>query len=272
MSASETGFVAADGARLFTRKQGRGPLLLLSAGGAGDADSFDGLAAELAPHFTVVAYDRRRYARSSREDASGAVIPIATQSADALAVIAAHGSGPAFVFGSSLGAVIALDLTLRHAERVARLVAHEPPLPELRDAAPAPGTRLADFDHLPPEQALARFAGTFGVTRGATDPAAQLGVRDGSRRASAAFFLRQEAPAVGAFRLDRTALTREANRIVFGGGEEGRDFFPYACAKRAAEISGARFVAFPGNHAGYIQQPAAFADRLRDVLGIGCSG
>jgi pimeloyl-ACP methyl ester carboxylesterase len=263
MTAPATGSIAVTGASLFYKRAGGGPLLLLCAGGSGDADSFDALTERLAPHFTTVSYDRRGYARSPRVDRDDpAVIDIAAQSRDALALIQALGHGPAFVFGSSLGAVIALDLTLRHRDRVRLLVAHEPPLGELRGESERVLPRPADFPGATPQEALAAFGRSIGVSRTTLDAAAEVGARSGTKAANAAFFLSHEAPAVGRFRLDFAGLKQAAGQVVFAGGEAGREYFPYRCAKRAAEISGAPFVEFPGHHAGYVQFPDAFATRL----------
>ena len=51
---------------------------------------------------------------------------------DALALIdAVAGSEPAYVFGSSSGAITGLELIIRHPDRVRMLVAHEPPCTEV---------------------------------------------------------------------------------------------------------------------------------------------
>jgi pimeloyl-ACP methyl ester carboxylesterase len=64
MAATNSALVAVDGAQLHYRVRGTGPLLILLAGGDGDAESFDGLADLLVDHFTVVTYDRRGLSRS----------------------------------------------------------------------------------------------------------------------------------------------------------------------------------------------------------------
>ncbi|MBE1561988.1 alpha/beta fold hydrolase [Nonomuraea africana] len=48
--------------------RGRGPLLLLIPGGAGDAASFDGVADDLAADYTVASYDPRGLSRSPLDD------------------------------------------------------------------------------------------------------------------------------------------------------------------------------------------------------------
>src|SRR5206468_11601407 len=101
---------------------------LLIPGGAMPSDAFAGLQAALAERFTVVRYDSRGLAPSAFTDAPHA-ITVPGQADDALALIdALSPDEPAFVFGSSGGALTGLDLIARHPDRVRRLVAHEPPL------------------------------------------------------------------------------------------------------------------------------------------------
>lgn len=73
-------------------------------------------------------YDRRGNSRSPLRH--GRVkTTIAEQSADAIAVLRASGFESARFFGSSGGAIIALDLAAHHPRAVRAVVVHEPPLP-----------------------------------------------------------------------------------------------------------------------------------------------
>jgi pimeloyl-ACP methyl ester carboxylesterase len=60
---------------------------------------------------------------------------ISQQSRDAVAVLRAVGGTSAFVFGSSSGAVIALDMAKTHPQAVRAIVAHEPPLARVHQNA-----------------------------------------------------------------------------------------------------------------------------------------
>src|SRR5215831_9563883 len=119
-----------DGATLFYRVRGAGPLLLILPGGDGDADTADALRNELIDRYTVITYDRRGMSRS-KIDTPGESLTLATHSDDAHRLLAVLTNESAFVFGSSIGALIGLDLVARHPEQVAILVAHEPPAFEL---------------------------------------------------------------------------------------------------------------------------------------------
>jgi len=100
---------------------------------------FSGVAGRLAGDFTVVTYARRGFAGSPVDDAGR----IAADVGDAVALIARHGGGPACVFGSSSGAIVALDLVTRHPHLVSTAVVHEPPVLELLDDPGAWAARFA---------------------------------------------------------------------------------------------------------------------------------
>ena len=59
------------GATLFYRVRGTGPLLLILAGGHGDADATDAICEQLIDRYTVVTYDRRGLSRSTIDAAAG---------------------------------------------------------------------------------------------------------------------------------------------------------------------------------------------------------
>jgi pimeloyl-ACP methyl ester carboxylesterase len=120
--------------------------VLLMIGSPMDASGF----ASLAEHFrdrTVVTYDPRGAARSTRTDAAGESTP--EQHADDLhRLISALGGGPVDIFAGSGGAVNALALVARHPEQVRTLVAHEPPAAQVlpdREQAGGGGGHPADL-------------------------------------------------------------------------------------------------------------------------------
>jgi pimeloyl-ACP methyl ester carboxylesterase len=119
--------VSVPGATLHCEVSGNGPFLLLVPGGGTDAAAFDGILPQLAEHYTVVSYDPRGSARSPYAGAP-ADDRIDQVAEDALAVLNSVGAvEPAYVFGSSNGAITALELLVRHPDRIRLLVAHEPP-------------------------------------------------------------------------------------------------------------------------------------------------
>jgi pimeloyl-ACP methyl ester carboxylesterase len=100
------------GARLYYERRGSGPLLLL-IGSPMDSSGFTPLASALADRYTVVTYDPRGIANSSREATTEDVTP--TQQADDVhRLLSALGGQPVDLFGSSGGAVVGLALVTAH--------------------------------------------------------------------------------------------------------------------------------------------------------------
>lgn len=129
MTEPTTGTLKVPGATLRYEVRGRGPVLLLIAGGGGDAGIFEPVADALADRYTVVTYDPRGHSRSPLDgpDVDQRVGEQADDACQLLAHVAPDGA-PAYVFGSSSGAIVAVELLVRHPERLARVVAHEPVL------------------------------------------------------------------------------------------------------------------------------------------------
>ena len=107
---------------------------------------------------------------------------------------------PAYVFGSSLGGLIGLDLTMRYPDRVRKVVTHEPPLVRLlspaEGAASAPVVRHDETV----DAAIRRFTSEMGIDRESmaertTDPAERE--KRTRKRSNMEFFMAHEAAGVG---------------------------------------------------------------------------
>ncbi|WP_027483250.1 alpha/beta fold hydrolase [Deinococcus pimensis] len=111
-----------DGTRIAFDVAGTGPAVILISGGSVDHTSTAPVAALLAEHFTVHNLHRRGRGES------GDTAPYAVQREieDIEAVIDAAG-GSAFVWGSSSGAVLALEAARALPGKVAKLALWEPP-------------------------------------------------------------------------------------------------------------------------------------------------
>src|ERR1039458_9701278 len=118
--------LAVPGARLYYERRGTGPLLLL-IGSPMDSAGLAGLAAAMAGDYTVVTYDPRGIGNSSCQDPGQDVTP-EQQADDVHRLLPVLGGGPAYVFGSSGGAVVGLALVTAFPGQVRALVAHEPPV------------------------------------------------------------------------------------------------------------------------------------------------
>jgi pimeloyl-ACP methyl ester carboxylesterase len=116
-----------DGAKIYHEVRGSGPSVLFIAGATGDSGHFGRVAEILSDEFTVVTYDRRANSRSPRPDGWEST-STEEQSEDAARLIEALAIAPAAIFGNSAGAIIGLDLVIRHPDLVRGAILHEPPM------------------------------------------------------------------------------------------------------------------------------------------------
>ena len=119
--------VGVNGAELYYELRGSGPSVLFIPGATGDAGHFVRVAELLDDEFTVVTYDRLGNSRSPRP-AGWDSTSTEQQADDAAALLEARGLAPTAVFGTSGGAIIGLNLVIRHPEVVRGAILHEPPM------------------------------------------------------------------------------------------------------------------------------------------------
>jgi acetyltransferase/esterase len=265
-------------ARLHTVTRGAGPLLLFVVGGNGDPAVFSGVAERLAGHFTVVTYARRGFVGSPVDGAVDDANRIATDVADAAALIARHGGGPARVFGSSSGAIVALDLVTRNPELVSTVVVHEPPILELLDDPDAWAARLAGvfttYETSGLWLAMAQFGHVVGLGRPTAPPpgansAAEIAAMRARAEDNMTFWMEHEFRQYPAYHPDLDALAAVADKVVPAGGRDSREngSMPFLPVITLARRLGRDIAEFPGGHIGYGEHPADFATRLGQLLG-----
>lgn len=257
--------------KLHYKLRGSGPLLLLLPGGDGDADAADRLTDHLVDHYTVLTYDRRGLSRSPIDDPDAA-IDLSTHSQDASGLLAALTDEPALVFGSSIGALIGLDLISRHPEQVRLLIAHEPPATHL---LPEPERDQAIADQQEVEilyrrhglrEAMMKFIAIAGIRFDDREDDVDIPRPAPDRISNLDFFLTRDAPAVRQYRLDLPRLRAAAQQIVPAGGDSDTPAFARRCAQHLSTELDRPFVEFPGGHTGFLLRPRAFAARLHQVL------
>ncbi|MFJ5806858.1 alpha/beta hydrolase [Streptomyces sp. NBC_01426] len=272
------------GATLRYETRGSGPALLLLPGGGADAAVWDPLADTLADHFTVVACDPRGTTRSPLDGPPADQSP-AEQADDAALLLAAVTDEPAYVLGISAGAIVAVDLLQRHPALVRRVVAHEPPLVELLPDAAEQRSFFASVVEAHRERGVeAAMAVMAAGTGGGDAGGGTRGDAAGSERrapaahtppppevfrrmsANAPFFLEHQLRQFTGHLPDLDALAPYADRLVPAAGEESRGLLLRRPAEALARRLGAGLAEFPGGHVGCVERPAAFADRLLDVL------
>jgi pimeloyl-ACP methyl ester carboxylesterase len=268
------------GAQLYTETRGTGPLLLFVVGGNGDPGVFSGVAGRLAGDFTVVTYARRGFAGSPVDGPVDDANRIATDVEDAAALIARHGGGPACVFGTSSGAIVALDLVARHPGLVETAVVHEPPILELLDDPGAWAARFAGifatYQTAGLWPAMAQFGQAVGLSGPAAPPpgadvAPEFAAMLARAEANMTFWMEHEFRQYPAYHPDLDTLAAVAQKIVPAGGRDSREkgHMPFLPVAALAGRLGRGIAEFPGGHVGYAEHPGDFAAQLGRLLGAG---
>jgi pimeloyl-ACP methyl ester carboxylesterase len=108
-----------NGIHVYHETRGEGPPLLLILGTGLDVSELSRMIDGLAAHHRVVAFDNRGAGRSDRPDEPYSIELMAS---DTFGVMEAAELDRAAVLGISLGGRIAMELALRHPERVERLI------------------------------------------------------------------------------------------------------------------------------------------------------
>jgi clorobiocin biosynthesis protein CloN7 len=261
------------GARLYYQRRGSGPLLLL-IGLPMDSSGFAPLAGALADDYTVVTYDPRGIANSSREDTTQDVTP-EQQADDVHRLLGALGGGPADVFGSSGGATVGLALVTAHPDQVRTLVVHEPPVTEL---LPDSAQRRAEIDDIyetyraeGADKAMQKFMAHAGLGQGPAqqadaprwEPSAEQLAR---MRATTEHFLAHLLRPTTRYRPDIQALWAASTRVVVAGGATSKGQLANRTAVALAEQLETTVVDFPGDHGGFLALPEQFGRVLDQVL------
>src|SRR3954452_23041453 len=113
-------FASANGLKLYYERAGSGPPLLFISGSGGDLRNkpnvFEG---PLPKTFDVLAYDQRGLGQSEKPDVPYSMADYAD---DAAALMTEMGLERAPIIGVSFGGMVALELLLRHPDRVSRAV------------------------------------------------------------------------------------------------------------------------------------------------------
>jgi pimeloyl-ACP methyl ester carboxylesterase len=176
------------------------------------------------------------------------------------------------VLGSSGGAITTLALLEAHPHLVQTAIAHEPPLTQLLEdrekqlagneetvATFVGGDRLgavrkfmANADFVMPEE---MFMQMFGGEK----PPAEL--------ASERFFYLHELRGTAGWVPDLNALRSTEVRLLIGIGETSAGMFCDRTSRALAAELKIEPALFPGGHGGFMENPPAFAARLREVIG-----
>ena len=255
---------------LYFERAGAGPPLLFISGSGGDLrnkpNMFDG---PLAKAFDLLAYDQRGLGRSGKPDLDYSMADYAD---DAAALMDYVGWKSARVIGVSFGGMVALELVLRHPDKVERLVlactspggagGASYPLHEIQHPSGAARARflMPISDTRRDEAWAAAHAETVAqiVALGSTDPyAGEPGREMGARRQLEARAKHDTWDRLGDIR----------GPVMIAAGRYDGIALPATQERMAARIPGARLRFFEGGHLFMIQDRTANAAIAEFLLG-----
>jgi pimeloyl-ACP methyl ester carboxylesterase len=273
---TKTDHLKVPGASIYYEVRGAGPVLLMMPGGPADAGAFRNIAEYLASHYTVVTYDPRGLSHSPLEGALRDDRIVEIFADDAHRLLSATAKEPAFVFASSGGATIALELAARHPEQIRTLVAHEPPSPVLLSD---PARARADMTEIVRTYrsegigpAMQKFMVQSRIKGGPPPPAPgeptpEMRAAMGQMQRNMDFWLGHSFQAVADYEPDFDLLKSSSTRIVPGVGEESRGELAHEGGLGLAKRLGTQAAVFPGAHGGFDTNAPEFAVKLHEVLG-----
>ena len=277
------------GGSVYYEVRGSGPLLLV-VGQPMTSGGFAPLADLLAEDHTVVTYDPHGVGESTVDDPSLAVTP-EIEADDLAYVIDTLGGGKADVFGSSGGAVAGLALAAGHPDKVDTLIAHEPPVADMLPDASHVRTAIDGVEDAYHAYGAGAAWGKFvsavmhdgpvteaGVPDaqwpppGSSDEAAAEGEGGGDEAATPPepsakqqaddelFFLRMLKPFTR-YQPPVELLRSGEPRVIVAVGAASRGEIAARSARALAEQLGTDPAVFPGDHGGFMADPAGFAKR-----------
>ena len=252
---------------------GNGPLILFIAGGGGTAAIYQPIADELKDRFTVLTYDRRGFSRSTLTGEQDYSARLQTDAADAARLIEHVGMGPAVIFGSSSGAIVALTVLSHHPDVVRILVAHEPPVTRFHPDAPERLRQLHAFHNTYRIEGMQAARQQF-MQAWPTSASDQQLLRQsmppeagGEMAKNMSYWFEHELRQYPSVELDIESLKRNADRLLLiMGGEETQDRPTTPIIKALASALDVPLHQMPGGHMGYSVKVHAFVEMLVRLL------
>jgi pimeloyl-ACP methyl ester carboxylesterase len=274
----KTGMLDVPGAQIYYEVRGSGPVLLMMPGGPADATTFRKIENRLAERFTVVTYDPRGLSHSTALDSKDDARMVEVFADDAYRLIDTVGApgAKASVFANSGGAVIALELARRHADRLEAVVAHEPPspdlLPESEEMRAAMNNVCDTYAEAGLWPAAQKFMALIGI-QGGPPPAPEGEPTPEAAEAMAVMqrnmnlFIGRYIRNLANYRPDLEALKACPCRIVPAVGAESGGQLAHNGGLGLARVLGIDAAVLPGDHGGFDGRPEEFAEKLLEVLG-----
>jgi pimeloyl-ACP methyl ester carboxylesterase len=265
-TASTGNLLEVNGTKIYHEVRGSGPSVLFIAGATGDGGHFQRVAELLSDEFTVVTYDRRANSRSPRPDGWEGT-STEEQSEDAAMLIEDLDLAPIAIFGNSVGAIIGLDLVIRHPELVRGALLHEPPM-------------TAGMSN--PEEVMGAIQQVVeggmqkGGSRGGCETFFRFVAGDEAFEnldphlrermlVNGETFLGTEMGAFEPYQPDEAALTAVEVPVRVMVGTESAPFFAET-ARWLADRMNVELEKLPGGHTPYFDRPQEIAEMLRSLL------
>lgn len=111
--------ITVNGVELYYETHGKGTPLMLIAGLASDSQSWQPIIEDLSQHHLVITPDNRGVGRTIPQDVDTSIRQMAD---DYIALIRYLGLPPCNLLGHSMGGFIALDLAIRHPDKIDKLI------------------------------------------------------------------------------------------------------------------------------------------------------
>ncbi|HEX2109716.1 MAG TPA: alpha/beta hydrolase [Rubrobacteraceae bacterium] len=259
--------IEVNGARIYHEVRGSGPSVLFIAGATGDGGHFQRVAEPLSDEFTVVTYDRRANSRSPRPEGWQST-STEEQSDDAAALIEALGLAPAVVFGASGGAIIGLDLVVRHPGLLRGAILHEPAMLSVLDN---PEQVMGAIQQVVeggmqkggPRAGMEAFLRFFVGDR--TFENLDVGLRERMLGNAETFFGLELASIGSHYQPDEAALAYVEVPVVVMTGTESPPLLIETSRWLASRLN-VELDTLPGAHAPYFDRPGEMAQALRPLL------
>jgi len=251
------------GAELYYETKGNGPLLLLIPGANGDHFIYTPIRDILAENFTVVTYDRRGFSGSKLNGAQDYENRIDVDADDAASLIKHLSTDPAFVFGSSSGALVSLNLISRHPDLIKKMIVHEPTaLKYLKDTEKWKATVDAIYDLYTKEGAgIAKKKFVDELIPGQKD--GQLMQQKGDPSSpNEIYWFTYELRQYPSTDFDTEKIEASKDKIIFCVGKDSIETMPAWPVTTLASTFGTDVLYVPGGHLGYLLHPGDFAADL----------
>ena len=274
--------------RLFCRREGSGPILLLIHGVACDSEFFRETSAILAEKFTVISYDRRGYSRSIAAEGEND-FSVWAHAEDAAEIIrleqkrnAEDGQCPVeagwqsdgcsadlstgvFVAGCSAGGAVAAALATKYPELVRQVFLHEP---LMRGSGELAAEQDAFWEKLRKSTekhriitCMMHFVNAMGGMN--REKEGQSLEQQSRNLKNLELFLEKEMDSFSGLKLDDFDISVP---VTVACGSDDREGMFHRSAHQAAEAKGWKYVTVPGYHNFASDEPEAFAKCLTEVF------